>query len=156
MSCSCGKKEIYFRGLCRKCYDREHHIAHKVSRNAQSRAYGKTDAGKQARRRNARKLRTRYNVTRSSAKKRGIAFSLDQVYYELLITEHPCYYCGGSLPETGSGLDRVDNTQGYVFGNVVPCCKSCNKFKGDLLSADEARMLISMLKDTRGGTVWNR
>ena len=34
-----------------------------------------------------------------------------------------------SLPEgsyTYNGMDRVDNAKGYVLGNVVPCCHTCN------------------------------
>jgi len=27
------------------------------------------------------------------------------------------------------GLDRIDNTKGYVIDNVVPCCGHCNLMK---------------------------
>jgi hypothetical protein len=54
-----------------------------------------------------------------------------------------CYYCGfRSRPEEGKtadfiiGLDRVvpaaAGTAGYKVGEVVPCCKDCNKHKNDL------------------------
>jgi len=55
----------------------------------------------------------------------------------------PCHYCG--LPPQGTfslgypestirynGIDRVDNTEGYVPGNVVACCKYCQYMKRDL------------------------
>ena len=29
-----------------------------------------------------------------------------------------------------NGLDRADNDYGYTIGNVVPCCKVCNHWKG--------------------------
>jgi hypothetical protein len=40
-----------------------------------------------------------------------------------------CRYCGlyGAV-----GLDRVDNSNGYSYGNVVPCCVLCNFIKADL------------------------
>lgn len=53
----------------------------------------------------------------------------------LIIVSNPCHYCGGTLPETGSGLDRQDSQLGYVHGNVVPCCASCNTRKGALEGA---------------------
>ena len=29
-----------------------------------------------------------------------------------------------------SGLDRLDSSKGYIHGNVVPCCRNCNVFRG--------------------------
>jgi hypothetical protein len=31
-----------------------------------------------------------------------------------------------------SGLDRANSDLGYEFSNVVPCCKTCNRFKLDI------------------------
>jgi len=31
-----------------------------------------------------------------------------------------------------SGVDRIDNTKGYIIDNCVPCCKDCNRAKSDL------------------------
>lgn len=28
-----------------------------------------------------------------------------------------------------SGIDRIDNSKGYILGNVVPCCYQCNTAK---------------------------
>jgi len=57
----------------------------------------------------------------------------------LMLMSRPCHYCG--LPPSNerrrrtaifrfSGLDRMDNTQGYARQNVVPCCSGCNRAKG--------------------------
>ncbi len=46
-----------------------------------------------------------------------------------------CWYCN----DQGSpyiGIDRVDSEFGYIQGNVVPCCHSCNKMKMDMPQAD--------------------
>ena len=51
-----------------------------------------------------------------------------------------CQYCGiepnqihnglkGSEPFRYNGIDRKDSLKGYVDGNCVPCCKSCNSRK---------------------------
>jgi len=39
---------------------------------------------------------------------------------------------GVNVPIKTIGIDRVLNNVGYEKGNVVPCCKDCNKFKGSL------------------------
>jgi len=45
--------------------------------------------------------------------------------------EYPCVYGGEDPAVTGhlNGLDRVDNTKGYINGNVVPCCARHNREK---------------------------
>ena len=45
------------------------------------------------------------------------------------ITGKACYYCGNEGP---NGIDRLDNTRGYVLDNCVPCCKHCNYVKSNL------------------------
>jgi hypothetical protein len=84
---------------------------------------------------------------RRGAKIRGLPFLLTEEVFRA-ITQSDCYYCG-SPPQTGktrkrksfgvyvyNGVDRVDNTMGYIEGNVVPCCKVCNRIKG-VLTQDE-------------------
>jgi len=39
-----------------------------------------------------------------------------------------CAYCGAE-PSPINGIDRVDVSEGYVEGNVVPCCSTCNYAK---------------------------
>lgn len=75
-------------------------------------------------------------------------FSLLIDDYAALIAR-PCHYCGGPLNETAVGLDRMDNSKGYVLGNVVPCCKECNEIKGDTLTYDEAVVAIRTLTEYR-------
>jgi len=46
------------------------------------------------------------------------------------IVETPCEYCG-ILQEKGfNGIDRKDQTEGYIIDNCVSCCKICNYMKG--------------------------
>lgn len=79
---------------------------------------------------------------RSGAKNRGIDFKLTKKDIEPIIKSN-CYYCGIEASNIHkneyskkeyrySGIDRLDNTKGYLVDNVVPCCIICNKAKRDL------------------------
>lgn len=70
-----------------------------------------------------RSMRGRFVTSRINAKAAGHAWGIDYQQYCALIGS-PCAYCGGSLHETGSALDRLDNSGGYETGNVVTCCSS--------------------------------
>ena len=74
------------------------------------------------------------------AKRRGYDFRLArEKVRELSIQD--CYYCGKAptVKKFGNsrglfgwnGIDRVDNSKGYVEGNVVACCTMCNVMKLD-------------------------
>lgn len=76
----------------------------------------------------------------AGAKARGILVGINQQQHEVLLAL-PCHWCGGALNKTGSALDRLDSHQGYVIGNVVPCCGDCNRAKGDL-TVEEFKNLI--------------
>ena len=53
----------------------------------------------------------------------------------------PCHYCGlDNNSVAGVGLDRLDNTIGYMLDNVVSCCTECNRARSDKFTPDE--MLI--------------
>ena len=43
------------------------------------------------------------------------------------ITSTPCGYCGESKKRIG--VDRIDNSKGYIKGNIVAACKICNYMK---------------------------
>lgn len=42
----------------------------------------------------------------------------------------PCNYCGDSKGKIG--IDRFDNSIGYMMDNCVPCCIRCNVLKSDM------------------------
>jgi len=54
----------------------------------------------------------------------------------------PCFYCGevrGRIKDASSefvlaynGIDRVNSSRGYVEGNIVSCCKHCNRAKNSM------------------------
>lgn len=87
---------------------------------------------------------TLYCQYKANAKKRKLEFNLDKEYFKELVSSN-CRYCGcqpfqhllsvyKDIPYIG--IDRVDNTKGYVDNNVVSCCKHCNIAKRNLSEKD--------------------
>jgi hypothetical protein len=69
------------------------------------------------------KERIKAKSYRQHATYRGIVCDLTDDFM-ISLFRMPCEYCG--IKESLSGIDRVDNENGYVMGNVVPCCTTCN------------------------------
>jgi len=69
----------------------------------------------------------RLRIQRSS-RKRGIEWGYDNPEDLREFWDAPCHYCGGEV-EQRLGLDRIDNDKGYIPGNVVQCCLTCNHMK---------------------------
>lgn len=96
---------------------------------------------------------------RHSARTRGHVWSLTDDEFDT-ITSAPCAYCGlapsnqqNSSPNgsfTYSGIDRIDNSQGYVSGNVVPCCHPCNQAKAARPLAEFEAWLDRIARFRRG------
>ena len=83
------------------------------------------------RRRSDAKPRSRWLRSRRLALRRGLSWTIGFRAFSQLI-KLPCHYCGGELPWSCSGLDRINNSKGYTRSNVVPCCRLCNWMKRDL------------------------
>lgn len=86
---------------------------------------------------------------RDDAKARDLTFEIDIEWF--VNTIHlPCHYCGsvdmnssqvslnhsdGSSFKTSyryNGVDRMDNSIGYLESNCVPCCFVCNRAKREM------------------------
>lgn len=77
------------------------------------------------------------------AKQRNIVFELSDDEFRT-ITKQNCFYCQrpperqfkikdlNTQPYIYNGIDRVDNSIGYIFENCVPCCWDCNNMKGSM------------------------
>jgi hypothetical protein len=87
-----------------------------------------------------------YRHYKRAAKNRNYIFELTKEEFEKL-TQQNCYYCG--LPPSMvwrsrpnkytnysnypyNGVDRIDNTIGYITDNCVGCCRICNNSKSTL------------------------
>lgn len=86
-----------------------------------------------------------YDSYKRQAKRRDLLFEL--IFEQFLnLTQQSCHYCGsepsnfskgnGNGSFTYNGIDRVDNNQGYIIENCVPCCWNCGRAKNNL-SYDE-------------------
>jgi len=87
-----------------------------------------------------------FHIYKQGAKRRGYAWDLG--FDEFIdLTKQDCFYC--EKPPTDSysyliegysrsvnGVDRIINKEGYYAGNVVACCKVCNKMKMDMSMKD--------------------
>src|SRR4026208_693631 len=80
----------------------------------------------------------------ASALKRGFVFDLSEKEFDDLIGGS-CGYCGAPPSRimkrafgqvACSGIDRIDNSIGYVSGNCVSCCKQCNYAKRNMTAAE--------------------
>lgn len=94
---------------------------------------------------------------KKGAKRKNLEFELTIEQFERL-TKSNCFYCGvkpsnSMLNEVikkrmngdyiYNGIDRVDNTRGYVIDNVIPCCSKCNYMKN---SSEVSEFLEHILK----------
>lgn len=84
------------------------------------------------------------NTYKQSARKRGYVFELTEEQFKEVIGKD-CAACGAkpkeisrkykettSTPIKVNGVDRKDNTLGYVWGNVQPMCTPCNMAKTNM------------------------
>ncbi len=92
----------------------------------------------------------RYTFFKRAVLRRGEVLGISFEQYSSLIGGGLCHYCTNKLPSTGYGLDRMDNSKGYLLSNVVACCKKCNYMKGDYLSYSEMIEVVSLIKNLRG------
>lgn len=121
--------------------------ANKFDNRARARAY--YAANKKHRNRYwsawARTPRGRWLCAKRRAKQRGIEFRVSYKTYSVL-TESPCHYCSGKLPEAGVGLDRINSSKGYIKGNIIPCCAFCNQAKNDLSQNDFKLQILAIYR----------
>lgn len=85
----------------------------------------------------------------SCAQQRGYDFELNIEQFREL-TGSNCFYCGKEPSQIKkskisfykyNGIDRVDNTKGYLLSNVVPSCKECNSLKSGITIEIAKKML---------------
>jgi len=78
-----------------------------------------------------------FHLYKYQAKGRDLVFSLTQDQFKIL-TQGKCFYCGIAPIHVHkhrnriylyNGVDRLDNTMGYVIENCVSCCPTHNRMK---------------------------
>jgi len=80
------------------------------------------------------------------AENRKLEWGISEETFDELVAKN-CHYCdsppsnikwgrGNNGVFVYSGIDRKDNTKGYLLDNVVPCCVVCNWMKRHLSVAE--------------------
>jgi len=111
--------------------------------------------------------RIRNSVNNRNKKRKNNLIKVD-INYTDLISLIPkdgsgfCHYCGEPIfwdkheepknsPKRRSGhnFDRKDNSKGYEVNNIIPCCGSCNKTRGDRFTYEEFMLIAPILKTIR-------
>lgn len=96
-------------------------------------------------------IKYRFRRAIQAAKQREIEFSLTFEQFVEIVNK-PCYYCEHKLCNPvieGSGLDRIDSSKGYEFGNVISCGGRCNLIKNHDLTMEEAKAAIQAILSVR-------
>lgn len=95
-----------------------------------------------------RTVRARFLRSKAAAKRRGITWGIPFNAYRFLILDK-CHYCGGSLNETGVGLDRLSSKAGYTVSNCVPCCWTCNNVKSTVFRPEAMAVIGAFIRYIR-------
>ena len=78
-----------------------------------------------------KKNTTSYKQYKKSAIDRKKEWSIDEKTYNRIKSQN-CYLCGNeNTTKNYNGIDRINNELGYIPGNIIGCCKTCNIMKKD-------------------------
>jgi hypothetical protein len=73
-----------------------------------------------------------YKTYNKGANSRNIEFKLTETDFANIVKQS-CYLCGLETSDTNhNGIDRFNNSQGYIIENCRSCCGHCNLLKKDL------------------------
>jgi len=89
----------------------------------------------------------RVNHIINGARKRNLDVTISKEEIAKMIVSS-CSYCGKPSNLEGhreaSGIDRVDNSKGYVINNCVPCCFYCNCCKNIQTLKEFKKHIVNM------------
>jgi len=102
---------------CHSCYQKLKEI--ELSRAREKRNYNEERKAN---------IQRHYKEYITSSNKRGIIFEININDFMHLVSAE-CTYCGYYNDSEVIGIDRVDNSIGYIQSNVVACCAICNRMK---------------------------
>lgn len=135
--CDCGQEKVITSNCLRAGYSRSCGCSRATGPGSRPSYTTQHVPGRSARNRVLKQYR-------GAARTRGLSWEISGEDFDAL-TASDCAYCGvapstiSSPSGNGSfmynGIDRVDNRLGYVPGNVVPCCPTCNHAKHTMTQA---------------------
>ncbi len=134
-----SQKKIYHY-KCKKCRNKEslewnHKNNEKFRLNRRKRYKLKAEKERENQRlyRINNSLQSVYTSYKCRAKKRNLEFKLSIEEFKSYWNKK-CFYCNREIKKIG--LDRIDNSKGYIKENIIPCCELCNWMKRDLTFKD--------------------
>ena len=131
--------------MTQKEYNRQYYLTHRKQRLVYEAKYRASHLGEGHL--SARLPHLRYSYAKSHCKNLKRSWDLTLTEYTVLISQS-CHYCGlGLSNESGIGLDRIDNTQGYSTQNVLPCCKFCNQVRSNVFNVSEMKKLGPIIRE---------
>lgn len=87
-----------------------------------------------------------------SAEDRGIEFNLSLTTFRNLLKRKKCPYTGVQLINSGTSnntsIDRIDNSKGYINGNVIACEITANQIKNNM-SVDFILNMAKVIMENR-------
>lgn len=137
----------YCKNLCRKHYNKKYREDNIEKSLAYNKLYRKLHLDKvnQYDKDYATTDKGRFIKARSKAKTRGLEFTITLEDF-LEISKQKCYYCSDELCGLknfqGAHLDRIDNSKGYVLGNIISCGGLCNRIRMSNLTVEETKDAI--------------
>ena len=104
----------------------------------------------EANRKRRESIEAHFKIYQRSARLKKLQFTFSEEEFKEMVVK-PCYYCN-ILDEKGfNGIDRMNQSVGYIQSNSTSCCIMCNWMKGSLDSATfikRTRHIHSFTKNT--------
>lgn len=98
-------------------------------------------------RKNSKGPKGKFNSYKKNARNRDIKFDISfEEFMELWKRE--CGYCGSEIETIG--IDRIDNTKGYIKRNIVSCCRKCNFMKKNMNLYEFVNQCYKIVKKHKG------
>lgn len=85
------------------------------------------------------KVDSKRSSTKKSALSRGLEFNLSTAYVANLMSQSRCAYSGNAFiagSRMHRSFERIDNSKGYVMGNVIAVTECYNKARSDFELSD--------------------
>ena len=91
----------------------------------------------------------KYQSIMSSALTRKLEFDISFAEFKRIYNQKKCFYTNKKLQHGGNGnfsIDRVDNSKGYISGNIVACDTKFNSLKSNLSIEDINNLYFGITK----------
>ena len=120
-----------------KLYNQEHYQQNKEKYKLRAKEYAQRRPDKM-----------KFNSYSQDARKRGLVFELSFSDF-MKLWGAACSYCGDNIDTIG--IDRIDNSIGYVIDNIASCCSQCNFMKRSYTKSEFIKKCQSIAAHSKKG-----